>query len=112
MIAELPEPCVVRAEFAGAGVTVQVLGELDVASTAQLSAVLRMLQVAGFPVVLDLSVTRFMDCRGLGVVLSAARASRSARRPLVVAADRAPCVTRLIDLVGAAVPVPQAVSGV
>ena len=83
-------------------VRVVVEGELDLASSLQLEALLGREISAGHDVVLDLSRVEFMDCSGLRAILCAARASRCNGRQLKRTASSSAQVRRLIEVAGVA----------
>jgi anti-anti-sigma factor len=85
---------------------VKVRGDLDLCSAPELQPVLAGLLRTRRPTTLDLSAIRFIDCRGLGVVLWAAGAARAEGWSFVVAAVRAPCVVRLSALAGVSYALP------
>jgi anti-sigma B factor antagonist len=64
-----------------------VAGELDIATTPELSRMLDRLRAHGHPVVLDLAAVTFMDSTGLGVLIGALRRinERGGRMALVCA---------------------------
>ncbi|MET0761883.1 MAG: STAS domain-containing protein [Thermoleophilaceae bacterium] len=95
-----------QADGVDGSVIVKVLGDLDLCSSPELESVLAGLLRTRRPTILDLSAIRFVDCRGLGVVLWAAGAAKAEGWSFIVAAVRAPCVTRLSALaeVGSALP--------
>jgi len=79
---------------------VRVGGDLDLAASVELQAVLAQLAHTHRLTVLDLSATRFIDCAGLGVVLHAAATCSARAWSFSVSRDRSVPVRRLIQLVG------------
>jgi len=77
---------------------VKMRGDLDLCSSPELQSVLTGLLRTRRPTILDLSAVRFIDCRGLGVVLWAADVAKAEDWSFIVAAVRASCVTRLSAL--------------
>ena len=82
---------------AGGAVQVEVVGDVDLTTAGQLQA---RLQDAGRSplrtVVVDLSRVVFIDCHGLGVLLTA----RAQIGPRMVLGALAPAVTSLLELTG------------
>jgi anti-anti-sigma factor len=72
--------------YAGTGVLVRLVGELDLAATDELEALLR--QAAGYAVdsvVLDFSEVTFIDAHCIGLIVSAWHAAQRQHRTLGVA---------------------------
>jgi anti-anti-sigma factor len=68
---------------------VKMHGDLDLCSSPELQSVLAGLLHTRRPTILDLSAVRFIDCRGLGVVLWAAGAAQAEGWSFITAAVRA-----------------------
>jgi anti-anti-sigma factor len=77
---------------------VTMRGDLDLCSSPELQSALAGLLRTRRPTILDLSEIRFIDCRGLGVLLWAAGVAEAEGWSFIVAAVRAPCVIRLSAL--------------
>jgi anti-anti-sigma factor len=88
-------------EEADGVVRLVLLGELDIAVTAELEAHLRQVAGAGRRIRLDLSRLSFMDVCGLRAVIRSVNAARRDGWQLEIDRDVSACVRRLIDLVGA-----------
>jgi anti-sigma B factor antagonist len=82
------------------GVLVAVAGEVDIATAPVLERDLRQAQQTAGVVVLDLAEVSFMDCSGLGAILSANRHAREHHGRLVVV-GAARQTRRLVELTGA-----------
>ena len=87
--------------ISGRVVRVRVEGELDLASAPELRTALGREVCAGSSVVLDLAGVAFMDCAGLGAIVSAAEEARRDGGDLRLASAVPGHVRRLIELVGA-----------
>jgi anti-anti-sigma factor len=90
-----------QVDGANGSVVVRLHGDLDLCSSPELQSVLAGLLRTRQPTILDLSAIRFIDCCGLGVLLWAAGAGKAKGWSFVVAAERAPCVARLVTFAGA-----------
>lgn len=96
--ARRPFTCVRTDGFFGSS-CVQMTGELDLAGSPTVDAMVRQAQLDARLVMLDLRELTFMDCAGLHVIVDAAiRARREAER-LVVARGK-PQVDMVFQLVG------------
>ena len=78
---------------------VQVVGELDVATTPQLDRTLREAELQARLVVLDLRELAFMDSSGVHAIVDASSRARSVGRRLVLVRG-APNVDRMFALTG------------
>jgi anti-anti-sigma factor len=75
-----------------------LLGELDLATGAELEARLAQLAPTARRIRLDLSHLDFIDCRGLRVLIDAVQSAARDRRQLVIDPDVSAPVRRLIAL--------------
>jgi anti-sigma B factor antagonist len=87
-------------EDGGSGAWVHVAGEVDLATSPQLEQTLREAQRYARLVVLDLRELTFIDCRGVHVIVDAARDARQTGRRLVLVRGQAN-VDRVLTLTGA-----------
>ncbi len=78
--------------------TVTVLGDLDCATAPRLRATLEGM-AAGQSVLVDLSGTDFMDCAGVGVLVSSQRRLRHLGGDLVVGSPSS-AVLKVLDITG------------
>jgi anti-sigma B factor antagonist len=78
---------------------VRLAGEVDLATAPQLEQTLREAQRSARLIVLDLRELTFMDCRGVHVILDAARDARQVARRLVLVRGRAN-VDRVLTVTG------------
>lgn len=78
------------------GDTVCLIGELDVAAVPEATA---FLAPADGDLKVDCSALTFLDAAGLAVLLEAHRSCQAAGVELIVI-DPAPCVTRILGLMG------------
>jgi anti-sigma B factor antagonist len=79
---------------------VHVAGEVDIATSPQFEQTLREAQRYARLVVLDLRALTFIDCRGVRVILDAARDARQAESRLILVRGQAN-VDRVLTLTGA-----------
>ena len=93
-----PFACVRTDGFFGSS-SVQVTGELDLAVSPELDAMVRQAQLDARLVMLDLRELTFMDCVGMHVVVDAAIRARREVERLVVVRGR-PHIDMLFQLVG------------
>jgi anti-sigma B factor antagonist len=94
---ERPEPFAIEITPARERVIVTPRGELDLATTGQVSEAIDGLVAAGFAeIVLDLRRVSFMDSTGLRLVMRETQRSDTEVRVI----DGAPPVARLFDLTG------------
>lgn len=91
--------CALRAGDTGAGVHLQLSGELDIAAIAQLQPILQDAQSRGPLVVLDLSHLTFIDCAGVRAIVNASAAARKRGHRLILIAGP-PHVDRVFRLTG------------
>jgi anti-anti-sigma factor len=77
-----------------------LIGEIDMAVTDQLTARLGELQRSARRVRLDLSQPRFIDCSGLGVIITALTEARRAGCELDIDRRVSPSVARIFALAG------------
>jgi anti-anti-sigma factor len=83
-------------------VRLALIGEIDSAVAHQLTARLGQLKGSEPRVRLDLSQPEFIDCRGVGAIISALRDARRAGWKLDVGRRVSPAVARIIALAGIA----------
>jgi anti-anti-sigma factor len=83
-------------------VRLTLIGEIDIAVAHQLTAQLGQLKDSEPRVRLDLSQPQFIDCRGVGAIISALRDARRAGWKLDVDRRVSPAVARIIALAGIA----------
>jgi anti-anti-sigma factor len=81
---------------------VTLIGEIDVAVADELKTHLRRLQGSPWPVRLDLSQPRFIDCGGIGAILDALEDARRAGGQLDVDRRVSQSVARIVALLGIA----------
>ena len=79
---------------------VQPQGELDLASSPELSQALRAEMEAGHRVILDLSGISFIDSTGLNAILIAVRDSDAGHGSLQISASLPEPVLRVVELAG------------
>ncbi|TMM15694.1 MAG: STAS domain-containing protein [Actinobacteria bacterium] len=91
-------PFEVRTNVCDGLATVAVAGDLDCATAPRLRATLEGM-APGQNVVVDLSGTDFLDCAGVGVLLSSQRRLRQLGGDLVVGSPRS-AVLRVLDITG------------
>jgi anti-anti-sigma factor len=87
---------ILQSSGADGATTVQVLGELDLATSPGLGIVLTELAARRSATTLDLSRTAFMDCTGLAVLVRASRLAERDGWAFALAAERSVSVQRLL----------------
>ncbi len=80
-------------------VVVAVRGDLDCATAPRLRAALESLHTVGRVVWIDLSATKFMDCAGVGVLVTSRQSLRDLGGDLVLESMSDP-VRRVLELTG------------
>ena len=84
----------------GGGVLVAVSGELDIATSPNLHAVLERELLARDRVELDLSNVEFIDSTGLSVIITSSEQAPSWGSTLLLRNELSPQVHRLLSMVG------------
>ena len=79
-----------------------LVGEIDIAVAGQLAERLSLLARARRPVRLDLSQLRFIDCRGIGAIVTARKDARRSGWTLEVDRRVSASVARIVELAGVA----------
>lgn len=83
-------------------VELALVGELDVATGERVRTRLTDLGDEAAVIALDLSQPRFIDCRGLAVIVEALAAADQAGRRLAIMPELSAPLCRLLELIGAA----------
>jgi len=95
-------PLLISVEQAGSVQVIGVSGEVDLATAPALATALRGPAADGADLVVDLSRTSFLDCRGVHLLIEAGTAQRDAGHGFAIACPETGEVARVLSLIGAA----------